>query len=71
MGTGRTLYRAIGPTTGGVVVALVLGWAEMPVAADADQVIHLTQTGCQFLESENGVDRGFEPGSAEDCNRLN
>ena len=71
MGTGRRLYRAIGPMTGGVVVALVFGWAEMPVAADADQVIHLTQTGCQFLESEDGIDRGFEPGSAEDCNRIN
>lgn len=37
----------------------------------ADQVIELTQTGCQFLESENGVDHGFEPASAEDCNAIN
>jgi hypothetical protein len=35
------------------------------------QVIELTQTGCQFLESENGVDRGFAPTSADDCKRIN
>jgi hypothetical protein len=67
----RTLYRAIGSTAGGFAVALALGWAEIAVAADADHVIQLTQTGCQFLEPENHVDRGFEPRSAEDCNRIN
>lgn len=71
MVAGRTLHRAIGSTTGGVVVALALGLAEMPVAAEADHVIQLTQTGCQFLEPEKGVDGGFEPRSAEDCNRIN
>jgi hypothetical protein len=40
-------------------------------AAAAQNVITLNQTGCQFLESENGVDRGFEPRSAEDCNAIN
>lgn len=49
-------------------LALVLA---MPVLAAGGEVIELTQTGCQFLESENGVDRGFEPTSAEDCNRIN
>jgi hypothetical protein len=71
MVTGRSLCRAVGSTTGGIAVALALGWAKMPVAADAEHVIQLTQTGCQFLESERGVDRGFEPRSAEDCNRIN
>lgn len=52
------------------LVALGGGLASSALAAD-DQVIELTQTGCQFLESENGVDRGFEPKSAEDCNRIN
>lgn len=40
-------------------------------AADDVTVIELTQIGCQFLESENGVDRGFSPQSPEDCKRIN
>lgn len=71
MVTGKSLCRAVGSTTGGIAVALALGWAETAGAADADHVVRLTQTGCQFLEPENGVDRGFEPRSAEDCNRIN
>jgi hypothetical protein len=39
--------------------------------AAAQEVITLTQTGCQFLETENGVDRGFTPQSADDCNAIN
>jgi len=52
-------------------VALALGLGQASGAAEGNNVIHLTQTGCQFLESENGVDHGFEPKSAEDCNRIN
>ena len=40
-------------------------------SVQAQEVITLTQTGCQFLESENGVDRGFTPQSADDCNAIN
>jgi hypothetical protein len=71
MVTGRSLFRAVGSTTGGLVVALALGLAEVAVATESDRVIQLTQTGCQFLEPENGIDRGFQPRSADDCNRLN
>ncbi|MDI1309286.1 MAG: hypothetical protein PSV17_07615 [Methylotenera sp.] len=42
-----------------------------PVFAAEPTVITLTQTGCQFLESENGVDRGFHTIKAEDCNAIN
>ena len=35
------------------------------------QVIELTQTGCQFLESENGVDHGFETTQKADCEAIN
>lgn len=31
------------------------------------KVVELTQTGCQFLESENGVDHNFKPAKAADC----
>jgi len=50
-----------------------LGGALMLAAgsAGAQEIITLNQTGCQFLESENGVDRGFEPKSADDCNAIN
>jgi len=40
-------------------------------SASAQEVITLNQTGCQFLESENGIDRGFTPKSANDCNAIN
>jgi hypothetical protein len=58
-------------TAGGLVLgAAILVAGDQARSADG-QVIELTQTGCQFLESENGVDRGFEPQAAEDCNQIN
>ena len=35
------------------------------------QVIELTQIPCQFLESENGVDRGFKSSKKADCEAIN
>ncbi len=40
------------------------------VAAPQATVINLTQTACQFVESEN-VDRGFTTMKAEDCKAIN
>jgi hypothetical protein len=40
-------------------------------ARDDATVVVLTQTGCQFLESENGTDHMFMPKSADDCNAIN
>ncbi len=40
-------------------------------ARDDATVVVLTQTGCQFLESEKGVDHMFMPKSADDCNAIN
>ena len=57
-------------TSFGALAALALGLASNAFAAGGE-VIELTQTGCQFLESENGIDRGFEPKSADDCNEIN
>ncbi|WP_417614632.1 hypothetical protein [Oceanisphaera sp.] len=34
-------------------------------------VIELTQTGCQFIESENGVDHGYITHAKADCDRIN
>ena len=53
---------------------VLLGAALMAVqvhAADKPKVIELTQVGCQFLESENGVNHGYSPESAADCKAIN
>ena len=34
-------------------------------------VITLSQTPCQFIESENGVDRGFQSANKADCKVIN
>ncbi len=57
-----------------VAAGLLLGCqagSDEPTASTGEaQVIELTQTGCQFLETEAG-DRGYEPTSAEDCEQIN
>ncbi len=40
-------------------------------AAEEAAVIQLTQTGCQFLESENGVDHAFKTTRKADCDAIN
>lgn len=37
----------------------------------APRVITLSQVGCQFLESENEINYGYQPKSAADCERIN
>ena len=52
----------------------VVGVLALVVAGSASaepQVITLTQVGCQFLESENGVDHGFQTRSQADCKAVN
>jgi hypothetical protein len=41
------------------------------VQAAEPMVVTLTQVGCQFLESENGVDHRYAPKSEEDCAKIN
>lgn len=45
--------------------------AATSAAAEEPQVIELTQTACQFVESENGVDHSFDTGSKADCEAIN
>ncbi len=35
------------------------------------QVITLTQTACQFIESENGIERGYTTTRKADCDAIN
>ncbi len=51
------------------VVGIVL--TARPGLAQESIVIELTQTPCQFLESENGVDRGFTSSKKSDCESIN
>lgn len=65
-----------GPVLRGIAIAgaAMLGTVPMSLRADAaskPKVIELTQVGCQFIESENGVDHGFMPKSAGDCKEIN
>ncbi len=43
----------------------------MPAVAAEPQVITLTQVPCQFLESENGINRGFTSRRKADCDKIN
>jgi hypothetical protein len=40
-------------------------------AADPSHVITLTQVGCQFIESEGGVNLNFKPKRKADCDAIN
>lgn len=51
-------------------VSLGLAAAAVP-AARAANVVNLTQVGCQFIESENGIDRGYTPKQKADCDAIN
>lgn len=39
--------------------------------AEEPTVVTLTQVGCQFLESENGVDHAYQPKTEADCVKIN
>lgn len=41
------------------------------VIAGEPTVVELTQTGCQFLESENGLDHAFKTTKKADCDGIN
>ena len=55
---------------GAAAGSLLFGLAGGAVAAEPE-VITLTQVGCQFVESENGVDHKYTPKKAADCNAIN
>ena len=59
--------------TAGLALAagLLAATASQPAAASEPKVIELTQIACQFLESENGVDRDYETTAKADCEKIN
>ena len=55
-----------------LVVALLVGLPTGSSVASAEpQVIELTQVPCQFIESENGIDRGYTTTKKADCDAIN
>lgn len=48
----------------GLAVLALPAWAQ-------PKVIELTQVPCQFLESEDGRDRGFKSAKSADCEAIN
>jgi hypothetical protein len=56
--------------TAGALVAAQVGFSVAFAAAPAT-VINLTQTACQFIETENGVDHGFRSTKKADCKAIN
>jgi len=65
---GRKLHVPMGLLS--LIVTMTLFTPSGAPAAAEPQVITLTQTPCQFVESE-GVDRKFKSHSAEDCKSIN
>ncbi len=55
----------------GLAGALLLAAAGQPLQAQEAAVITLTQVPCQFLESENDVDRGYKSTRKADCDAIN
>ncbi len=62
----RTVHTAA--FSAGLVLAASAGTTQ---AAENVTVIELTQTGCQFIESEGGVDHGYMPMAKADCETIN
>ncbi len=55
-----------------LIVVAGMGLALQATQAGAQaKVIELTQTPCQFLESEGGQDRGFKSAKRSDCEAIN
>ena len=50
---------------------LAAAWSMAALAATDTTVIELTQTACQFVESENGVEQGYTTARKADCEAIN
>lgn len=63
-------FRALAGIAGSVTAAAMLDVA-VAYADTQPTVIELTQVPCQFLESENGIDRGYKTTKKADCDAIN
>lgn len=64
--------RIISGAAFGLMMAGNIWYSSQALAAAEDaKIVSLTQIGCQFLESENGINHGYSPKSADDCKKIN
>jgi len=54
-----------------VIIALIITVHGVARADQHPTVIDLTQTACQFLESEGGIERGYTTAKKADCDAIN
>lgn len=54
-----------------IVAVVATAWLASSIAVASPTVIELTQVPCQFLESEKGVDHGYQSTNASDCVTIN
>ncbi len=66
-----TLYRYLSSIVLTAALFAVASLTGSAWAGEVPTVIALTQTGCQFLESENGIDHGYTTTRKEDCETIN
>ena len=77
----RVSGRLLGAAAGAVALAGLNAGLAASVAHAAEkmdgktagnpQVIKLTQTGCQFVEPENGIDHKYQTTRRADCEKIN
>lgn len=66
-----TLHRFSRSSAVAAAIFALAGLTASAWAAEETTVIEFTQTGCQFVESENGIDHGYETTRKEDCEAIN
>ncbi len=57
--------------TSACLAGLAMALSANPIAAASPTVINITQTPCQFVESENNVDHGYQSQKKADCEAIN
>ncbi len=66
-----TLARTLRDSAMAIGTLLALGAGGTQALAAEATVVDLTQTACQFVEAENGVDQGYTSTAKADCEAIN
>lgn len=71
MCTNQIRYLSIRSYKAGLLGLVLLGYFSFSAAAVDENVITFTQTPCQFVESESGIDHGYQSTKKADCEVIN
>lgn len=66
-----TLRQTLSKAGLGIIGVALLGGAAGAADPASPTVVTLSQRACQFVESENGIDRGYTTTSKADCEAIN